>query len=96
MGSFMSKHSAAARERKALLGNMPVDNKASALNYEDPDDKKKSKLKGPTPEEIEAIRQRVFNRNKRGDYGENVLTDTERKGIWGGPTDVRTGNVKKP
>ena len=40
MGSFMSKHSAAARERKALLGNMPVDNKASALNYEDPGDKK--------------------------------------------------------
>ena len=40
MGSFMSKHSAAARERKALLGNMPVDNKASALNYGDPGDKK--------------------------------------------------------
>jgi hypothetical protein len=41
MGSFMSKHSAAARERKALLGNMPVDDKASALNYGGPDDKKK-------------------------------------------------------
>ena len=33
MGSFMSKHSAAAREKKALLGSMPIDNKASALNY---------------------------------------------------------------
>ena len=36
MGSFMSKHSAAAREKKALLGSMPIDNKASALNYSGP------------------------------------------------------------
>ena len=41
MGSFMSKHSAVARETKALLGNMPIDNKASALNYSGPGDKKK-------------------------------------------------------
>lgn len=87
MGSFMSKHSAAARERKALLGNMPVDNKASALNYDDPGDEK-SKFKGYTKEEKEAIKQRVYNRSKRGGT-ESVFTESELA------KDVRSGKVKK-
>jgi len=88
MNSFMSKHSAAARERKALLGNMPVDDKASAFNYNDPGDKKKSKLKGYTEEEKEAIKQRVYNRSKRGEKA-SVYTQSELA------RDVRSGKVKK-
>ena len=87
MSSFMSKHSAAAREKKALLGNMPVDDKASAFNYNDPGDNE-SKFKGYTKEEKEAIKQRVYNRTKRGGT-ESVFTESELA------KDVRSGNVKK-
>lgn len=86
MGSFMSKHSAAAREKKALLGNMPVDNKASALNYGGPE--KKSKLKGYTQEEKEAIKQRVYNRSKYGGTA-SVYTESELA------KDARSGKPKK-
>ena len=87
MGSFMSKHSAAAREKKALLGNMPVDDKASAFNYNDPGDKKSKK--GYTKEEKEAIKQRVYNRNTRPDQTKSVYTESELA------RDFRSGKKKK-
>jgi hypothetical protein len=82
MGSFMSKHSAAAREKKALLGSMPIDNKASALNYDDPGDKKTL----PKPAKDASIEEKRAYLKSQGiqTYGgkkekDNAIAEVRRK-----------------
>jgi len=75
MNSFMKKHSHASN----LLNYNAVDDKASALHNHGPKDPKTGKKTHPpyTKEDIEAIKQRVYNRNKRGDDTESVYTKSE-------------------
>ena len=82
MGSFMSKHSAAARERKALLGNMPIDNKASALNYDDPGDKKtmpKPDKNAPLKERIAYLKSIGIQTYPNKQAKDNALAEVRRK-----------------
>jgi hypothetical protein len=79
MGSFMSKHSAAAREKKALLGSMPIDNKASALNYSGPGDKKKP-AKDASMEEKRAYLKSKGIKTYGGKQGkDNYIAEVRRK-----------------
>ena len=87
MNSFMKKHSHASN----LLNYNAVDDKASALHNHGPKDPKTGQNTHPeyTKEDIEAIKQRVYNRNKRGDDTKSVYTESELA------KDVRSGKVKK-
>ena len=88
MNSFMKKHSHASN----LLNYNAVDDKASALHSHGPIDPKTGKKTHPewTKEDIKALKQRVYNRNKRGDDTESVYTESEKA-----KDDPRSKKIKK-
>ncbi len=94
MGSFMSKHSAAARERKALLGNMPIDNKASALNYDDPGDKKTL----PKPDKNAPLKERMAYLESKGiqTYPNKQAKDNALAGIFANTAQQENAKKKDP
>ena len=94
MGSFMSKHSAAARERKALLGNMPVDNKASALNYDDPGDKKT--LPKPAKDASIEVKRAYLDSKGIQTYPNKQAKDNALAGIFANTAQQENAKLEDP